>query len=60
MLKFAKEKFLSRKFLVLVLGVASASFGLITWDQVLNLATVWLGSQALVDASHAFKKEDPK
>lgn len=52
-----KRKFLSRKFLTLLVGVAAGAFGLVPWDQVLNLAMVWIGAEAVVDASHSLKKD---
>ena len=51
MLKIVKEKFLSRKFAMLLAGIAAGFFGLVPWEQVLQLAMVWIGSEALVDAT---------
>lgn len=56
MLQWAKDKFLSRKFLTVVAAVAAAAVGLVPWTDVITLATAWIAGQSLVDAVSAAKK----
>jgi len=57
MKEFLKEKFLSRKFLTVLVAVAGAAVGLISWSDVVTLASIWLGAQGLVDATAQLKEK---
>jgi hypothetical protein len=56
MKEFLKDKLLSRKFLTVVVAAAGAAVGLISWSDVVQLASIWLGAQGLVDATSKFKQ----
>jgi hypothetical protein len=56
MKEFLKDKLLSRKFLTVVVAAVGAAFGVVGWNDVIQLVSIWLGAQGLADAAAKFKQ----
>lgn len=56
MKEFLKEKLLSRKFLTVCVAAVGAAFGVVGWDDVIQLVSIWLGAQGLADAAAKLKE----
>lgn len=57
MKEFLKEKLLSRKFLTVIVAAAGAAVGVVSWSDVVTLASIWLGAQGLADAAAQLKEK---